>query len=207
MTVLTKTACLGVLLLFCTCAHDPATDDGQAPAGHDHRQDHQHDHDQSTDVATTAKPPLSPHTSAMGTIGDAHVHVDYSSPGKRGRMIWGGLVAYDRVWATGAHDATSVNFSGPVSINGQEVAAGTYGLFTIPGREEWTIILNENYEQHLADDYDEKLDVVRYRVQPERLDRVTESLTYTVRSTDDKAGAISITWDSLRVSLPLTSLQ
>ena len=203
MTVLTKTACLGILLLFCTCAHDPATDDGQAPAGHDH----QHDHDQSTDKETTAKPPLSPHTSAMGTIGDTHVHVDYSSPGKRGRVIWGGLVAYDRVWASGAHNATSVNFSGPVSINGQEVAAGTYGLFTIPGREEWTIILNENYEQHLADDYDETRDVLRLRVRPEVLDNSVEALTYAVTATGGAAGTISMAWDSLRVSLPLIAEQ
>lgn len=199
MTKLPNFLCLAAIsLLLCTC--DPAPNNDDTPAV---EQAANHDHGT---VETKAKP-LSPHTSAMGTVGGTHVHVDYSSPGKRGRMIWGGLVAYDRVWATGAHEATSVNFSGPVRIDDRDVPAGTYALFTIPGREEWTIILNENYEQHLADDYDEARDVLRLQVRPEVLDQSVESLTYTV--TPDGAGAgagmISMSWDSLRVSLPFTA--
>ncbi|CAH1002588.1 hypothetical protein LEM8419_03462 [Neolewinella maritima] len=193
----TRSLCLLALsALICTC--DPAPTGGETSAPtevHDHMA-----------VATTSKP-LSPHTAAMGSIGDVHVHVDYSSPGKRGRTIWGGLVAYDRVWATGAHNATSVNFSGPVRIAGQDVPAGTYALFTIPGREEWTVILNENYEQHLADDYDENRDVLRLTTRPEKLAEATESLTYAVKATTTGAGSISMRWDSLRVSIPVIAVQ
>ncbi len=199
MIIPTRIFCLLVFpVLLYTCA--PATTDDGVPAT---ETTPEHDHGA---VETKAKP-LSPHNSAMGSIGDTHVHVDYSSPGKRGRMIWGGLVAFDRVWATGAHNATSVNFSGPVRIDGREVAAGTYALFTIPGREEWTIILNENYEQHLADDYDETRDVLRLRVRPEVLDHSVEALTYAVTATGEGAGTISMSWDSLRVSLPLVAEQ
>jgi hypothetical protein len=159
-------------------------------------------------MTTEAKPKaLSPHTTAMGNIGDTHVHIDYSSPGKRGRMLWGGLVAYDRVWSAGAHNATAITFSEPVRVAGRDVPAGTYGFFTIPGREEWTLILNENYEQHLADDYDEALDVLRYRATPEVLDEEVESLTYAVHPTGDGVGSIRMSWDSLRVSLPVASIE
>ena len=186
-----------LLGLLYTC--DPAPESKTATVateGHDHA------------AVSEAKPKaLSPHTTAMGNIGDAHVHIDYSSPGKRGRMLWGGLVAYDRVWSAGAHNATAITFSEPVRVAGEEVPAGTYGFFAIPGREEWILILNQNYEQHLADDYDEDLDVLRYRVEPERLAEGVEFLTYSVTPTGTGGeGTISMSWDSLRVSLPVASL-
>lgn len=185
-------------LLLYTCDSTPGEGKAEDP-----EETQLHDH---ATVDTKVKT-LSPHTSAMGNIGDTHVHVDYSSPGKRGRMIWGGLVAYDRVWATGAHNATSIDFSQAVRIGDQLVAAGTYALFTIPGRKEWTIILNENYEQHLADDYDEARDVLRFRVQPEKLSESIESLTYAVNASGEGRGNISMSWDSLRISLPVISVQ
>ena len=150
-----------------------------------------------------AKKPLSPRTTAMANIGAAHVHIDYSSPGVRGRTIWGGLVAYDQVWVTGAHKATSINFNKNVKINGQIVPAGTYGFFTIPGKEEWTVILNKNHEQHLADDYDEGLDVLRLKVAPEQLSELVEALTYEVTPTKDDKGTISVVWEYKKVSFDI----
>src|SRR5688572_22220425 len=66
----------------------------------------------------------SPVRRAMGIVGNTHVHITYGSPGVKGRIIWGGLVAYDRVWATGAHKATKINFTDTVTIAGTQVAAG-----------------------------------------------------------------------------------
>ena len=172
--------------------------------------DNTHDHSQhqalSDNQESTAKKPLSPRTTAMANIGDTHVHIDYSSPGVRGRTIWGGLVAFDQVWVTGAHKATSINFNKDVKINGQTIKAGTYGFFTIPGKEKWTIILNENHEQHLADDYDESLDVIRVEVTPEDLAEKVESLTYQVVSAGEKKGQIDVMWDQLKISLPIENI-
>lgn len=163
--------------------------------------EHQHDHStESPSSESQTKKPLSPRTTAMANIGDAHVHIDYSSPGVRGRVIWGGLVAYDQVWVTGAHQATSISFSEDVVINGQAVPAGTYGFFTIPGKEEWVLVLNENHEQHLADEYDESLDVLRMKVTPEQLKEPVESLTYEVTPTGENTGVVSVSWDQLKVS-------
>ncbi len=147
-----------------------------------------------------AKKPLSPRTNAMANIGDAHIHIDYSSPGVRGRTIWGGLVAYDQVWVTGAHKATSINFNKDVKVNGEPISAGTYGFFTIPGKEEWTILLNTNHEQHLADDYNEAEDVLRFQVVPEELPEIVESLTYEVKPKEGNKGTISIMWEHKKVS-------
>jgi hypothetical protein len=159
----------------------------------------EHDHS----ATTSSDSSLSPRKAAMANIGDVHVHIDYSSPSVRGRIIWGGLVAYDQVWVTGAHSATSVDFSKDVLVNGQEVPAGKYAFFTVPGKEKWTVILNKNYEQHLADDYDPEDDVLRFEVVPTALDTQVESLTYQVLPSVGGDGAITLSWDKIAVVIPI----
>jgi hypothetical protein len=152
---------------------------------------------------STPKAVKSPRLTADGTIGSAKISIDYSSPSVRGRTIWGGLVGYGTVWVTGGHNATTVEFSKDVKIGDRTVKAGIYALFTIPGTTDWTIILNTNYDQHLADDYDEKLDVVRIKATPKPLDAVQEALRYDVQETSKNEGLISVRWEKLVVSLPV----
>lgn len=140
---------------------------------------------------------------AKGSIGNADITVNYGSPGKRGRVIWNGLVSYDQVWVSGSHWATAIDFSEDVMIGDTEVTAGMYGFFTIPGREEWTLILNKVYDQHLADDYEEEEDVVRITVTPEELEEEVQRLTYTVETESGNHGSISLSWDKVKVSLPV----
>ena len=140
---------------------------------------------------------------AHGMIGDAHLTIAYHSPAVRGRMIWGGLVAYNQVWVTGAHSATSLMTDKDITIGGKELPAGKYALFTIPGEKEWTIIINKNWEQHLADDYAEGEDVLRFTVQPEIAPVKQERLRYEIVAGDGATGNIQITWDMLKVSLPV----
>ncbi len=142
---------------------------------------------------------------AMNTIGNTHVHITYHSPGVKGRIIWGGLVPYGQVWVTGAHSATSVQFSEAVEIAGKRVEAGTYALFTIPGESEWTFILNKNYEQHLTDNYKEAEDVLRTKLKPQPNDMV-QRLTYRVNKAGDATGTISIEWEKLKLEIPFKSL-
>lgn len=144
----------------------------------------------------------SPKRVSMKTIGDTHIHIEYGSPGVKGRMIWGGLVAYDQVWATGAHNATSIYFSKDVTIGGKKIPKGKYALFTIPGKTEWTIILNTNYQQHLADAYNISEDIVRVKVKPVRKQQVTQRLTYSVIPSGKDAG-VMIEWEYLSVTLPI----
>lgn len=160
-------------------------------------------------AATTAeeKPKSkSPAEAAMSNIGDVHVHIAYHSPGVRGRTIFGGLVAFDEVWVTGAHSATTINFPGDVSLNGKEVKKGKYALFTIPGKNEWTLIINKNFDQHLADDYDATLDIVRLSLKPQTLTEVQEHLLYEVKATKDNEGIISMAWANTKISFNIVSL-
>jgi Protein of unknown function (DUF2911) len=142
---------------------------------------------------------LSPRREAMADIGPAHVHIEYGSPSVRGRVIWGGLVAMDQVWATGAHHATSIDFSEDVEINGKKVLKGKYGFFTIPGKEEWVLIISKNWDQHLADEYDPKDDVVRIAAKPQMLNEVVESLTYEVIPGEKRQGRVEISWEKVKV--------
>ena len=147
----------------------------------------------------------SPFRSSMATIGDVSVHIEYSSPGVKGRIVWGGLVAYDKVWVTGAHKATSVQFSKEVEISGKKIPAGKYAFFTIPGKEKWIVILNTRFDQHLADEYNEKEDVLRLEVNPAE-HAMAQRLTYAVNSVNDKSGEIVMQWEKLIIKIPFTTI-
>lgn len=182
-----------LLLLAVSCS--PKTDTETATA-EDHSQ-HQ----------TEAAPAISksPKTAAMAVIGGNHIHIDYSSPSVRGRQIFGGLVGFGEVWSTGAHKATSIQFEKNVLINGQEIPAGKYGFFTIPGESEWTIILNKVWDMHLADDYNPAEDIIRMSVTPETLAETVESLTYTVTEKSATTAEISMAWDKTKISFEVTN--
>jgi hypothetical protein len=159
-------------------------------------------------TATTAEPaekkPLSPHTSAMAMVGDAHIHFDYSSPGVRDRIVFGGLLPYNVVWQAGAHNATWMETNKDLSIAGKELKAGKYGFFVIPNKEEWTIIFNSNWDQHGKDEYDEKEDVLRFKVSPKILENIQEHLEYKVIKSNDTSGTIKMSWEKVTIAFPFS---
>ncbi len=159
------------------------------------QQEHNH-HTDNQIIPDTAKG--SPKRMAMGNIGNAHVHIEYNSPAVRNRIIWGGLVPFGEVWVTGAHNATSVSFSDKVKIAGKTIDEGKYALFSIPDKNEWTFILNKNWEQHLTDEYSEKEDILRWKVKPDSCEH-TERLTYDVTSNGDN-GSIEMRWEKIKIS-------
>ncbi|PTM08535.1 MAG: hypothetical protein DA407_07775 [Bacteroidetes bacterium] len=160
------------------------------------------EHEMEQMEAEPEKKPLSPHTSTMAMIGDAHIHIDYSSPGVRGRIIFGGLVGYDTVWQAGAHRATWIETNKDLTINGDLLPAGKYGFFTIPSKGDWTIMINKNWDQHGKDNYDEKDDVITFKVTPTISDEVTEHLEYTVNKVSETEGTISLAWEKVTLSFP-----
>lgn len=98
----------------------------------------------------------------------------YGRPLKNGRTIFGGIIPYDKVWRTGANEATEITFYKDVVFGGQAVKAGTYSLFTIPGKKEWTFILNKDLDIWGAYSYKEDLDVARVVVPVEKLEDTIE---------------------------------
>lgn len=182
---------LALALLIASCQNKKSGHDG-----HEHHQ---------PEAASATQPDNSKKSipqEAHGNVGDAHISVYYHSPAVRDRVIWGGLVPYGEVWVTGAHSATSVEFSKAIEIEGTTISKGKYAFFTIPGQERWTLILNKNWEQHLADDYDQAEDVIRIEVTPETGMPLAERLTYTIEDKREGSGAIRMSWEKLSVSLP-----
>jgi hypothetical protein len=166
------------------------------------KEDHNHQETQTQQEDVSKKKPLSPHTSTMAMIGDAHIHIDYSSPGVRGRIIFGGLVGYDNVWQAGAHMATWIETNKNLIINGEVLPKGKYGFFTIPSKGDWTIMINKNWNQHGKDDYNENDDVIRFKVTPSISDKITEHLEYKINKISETEGSISLAWEKVTISFP-----
>jgi hypothetical protein len=133
--------------------------------------------------ATPAKEKPSPAATATGKIGSTDVTVNYSSPGVKGRKIFGGLEQYGKVWRAGANEATTVEFSKDVKVEGKALPAGKYGFFVIPAESgQWTVIFNKVPNQWGAFKYDEKQDGLRVMVTPRKSATLTERLVYEVKS-------------------------
>jgi hypothetical protein len=148
-------------------------------------------------------PAASPGCTIKQRFGLTDVEVVYSRPGIKGREIFGSLVPYGKVWRTGANNATKLTFSTPVKINGAEVPAGTYALFTIPGENEWTIIINKGAAQWGAFAYDEKVDVVRVKSVPLKLAESVESFTIEFNRITDESAVMNLVWDKTVVPIKL----
>ena len=162
---------------------------------------HQHDFVAGTEAKDTTKKSIPSETTK--TIAGTEIKINYHAPAVRGRVIWGGLVPYDAVWVTGAHSATTLETGKDFKVGSKLVPAGKYALFTIPGKEEWTVIVNKNWNQHLTDDYSESEDLVRVKVKPGVTNEITERLKYEIEQTGDRAAAIIISWEKIRVSFPI----
>lgn len=162
----------------------------------------QHENHQAEKVTTQNKEVLSPHTSTMAIIDGAHIHIDYSSPRVRDRIIFGGLVGYNTVWQAGAHKATWIETNKDLVIGDEILPAGKYAFFTVPGKENWKVMFNSRWDQHGKDEYDEKENVVVLEVHSETRENIQEALTYEVQKIESDEGIISLTWERKQISIP-----
>ncbi len=139
-----------------------------------------------------AKDRASAHTTVKGEL----VSVTYGQPSKKGRNIFGELVPFGKVWRTGADEATEITFEQNCMFGGKKVEKGTYTLFTIPGQQEWTIILNAKLGQWGAFDYEtvKDKDVLTIKVQSKTLNSVTEKFTITLPK-----NGVQMDWDKTSV--------
>ncbi len=135
-------------------------------------------------------------------IGLTDVSLSYSRPNVKGRAIWGGLVPWDKPWRTGANMATTVTFSDDVTVQGQNLAAGTYALVTVPGKDEWTVIFNKDTKLWFETEYDPAKDVLRVKAKPGTAD-MTESFTLRFLAVDTASAVLAIEWEKLRVPVTI----
>jgi hypothetical protein len=148
-------------------------------------------------------PAPSPACTLKQHVGLTDIEIVYSRPGVKGRPIFGGLVPYGQVWRTGANNATKITFSTLVKLNGVEIPAGTYALFTIPGETEWTIIINKGAKQWGAFQYNETNDLVRFKATPVKLAEPVETFTIDINDIRDESATLNLTWEKTRVPVKL----
>ena len=151
-------------------------------------------------------PAPSPACTIKQRVGVTDIELTYSRPSMKGREIFSadGLVPFGKVWRTGANNATKITFSTPVKLNGTDIPAGTYALFTIPGEDEWTIIINRGAAQWGAFQYDEKADVARFKATPVKLpDTSIETFTIEFNRIRDESAVMNLVWDKTVVPIKL----
>ena len=147
-------------------------------------------------------PRPSPNAKVSQVIGLTEVSVEYSSPGVKGRKIWGGVVPYNQVWRAGANAATKITFSKDVIVDGKPLAAGSYAFFVQPTPTKWTLIFNKDANQFGAFTYKKENDVLRVDVKPQPAP-MRERLAYSFSNFNDAGGALDLEWEKVRVSLPI----
>ena len=146
-------------------------------------------------------PSASPSSKIEQTVGLTDISVEYSRPSMKGRTVFGDLVPYGELWRTGANMATKITFSDDVKVEGKEVKAGTYALFSIPGANEWTLILNSNPNQGGTGSYDESLDVLRVNVKPESMDGAVETFVIDINDITMTSAKFWLIWEKTAVPL------
>lgn len=164
--------------------------------------DHKRQSQTGEEAISNKKEILSPSKYAMTMIDGAHIHIDYSSPSVRERIIFGGLLAYGEIWQSGAHNATWISTNKDLLINDNLLKAGKYAFFTVPNKEFWTIIFNKNWKQHGKDEYNQADDVFRFDVKPKISEQLKENLTYKVEKIGNQQGTISLSWEKITISFP-----
>lgn len=145
----------------------------------------------------------SPRKELVGKAGDVPLVINYGSPAVNDRVIYGDLVPYNKVWRTGANEATRITFKEDVMVGeaNKKLAAGTYSLFTMPSsKEEWTVIFNKVADQWGAYDYEEASDAVRIKGSSMPADEKAERMNFALDGND-----VQLMWDDLVVAFPVAS--
>jgi hypothetical protein len=160
-------------------------------------------------TAAIAQPIKTPSPSSTQSVkqefGLSTVELSYSRPNMKGRKIFGDLVPYNAVWRTGANGATTLTFGDEVTIGGTKIPAGKYGLLTIPGATEWTIIITKQTDVTSPAAYKQDQDVVRVKVAPIELPMTIESFTVLFQDVAANTINLGMMWDKTYVAFPITT--
>ena len=138
--------------------------------------------------------PASPAAVATGKINGATISINYSSPSVKGRVIWGELVPFNKIWRAGANAATTIESDKDLIIEGSKLPAGKYSFFVIPNEKECVLIFNKVAKMSGTNNYNEKEDQLRVTVKQQLADSSSESLVYTI-----KENSIVLSWEKWNI--------
>lgn len=154
-------------------------------------------------LAQIQTPAASPEQTLTQSVGLSSVTVQYSRPAMRGRTIFGDLVPMDKLWRTGANKNTLVTFESDATVGGSPLKAGTYALYTVPSKDEWTVYFYTDTENWgLPKPWDENKIAAVYKVKAQSLDTSVESFTITIDKVTDSGAHLTISWENTSVAIP-----
>ncbi|MFZ9719516.1 MAG: DUF2911 domain-containing protein [Chitinophagaceae bacterium] len=138
-------------------------------------------------------------------VGLGSIELSYSRPNAKGRKVFGDLVPYNKVWRTGANNATTLNFTDEYTIGGVKIKPGKYGLLTIPGETSWTLIISKQTDVTSPAAYKQSEDVVRVNANVMVMSGAVETFTMQFANVKDNGCELHIMWDKTAVALPITT--
>jgi hypothetical protein len=168
-------------------------------------------------VARAEEKRASPHDQTSAAIGGKKVIIQYGRPYKKGRQIFGepgglgtigagsALVPYGQIWRTGADEATTLTTDGDLMIGALRVPKGSYALFTLPGKNEWTLVVNKTAKQWGAFSYDKKDDLGRVPMKVGSAAAPVEQFTIAIEPAGERKGTLKLSWDKLVATVPLSA--
>lgn len=158
-------------------------------------------------TAQVKLPPASSTQAITQGLGIKNIALTYQRPNMSGRAIFGELVPYNEVWRTGANNIPSITFEEDVTIQGNKVPAGTYGIFTIPTAKDWTIILSKNVKQWGAYQYKQEEDLLRFTVPSHKLHEKVETFTMLFEDVTTNSTTLTLAWDKTKVGFTIVADQ
>ena len=153
--------------------------------------------------AQITKPSLSPRIVSEQQVGMANIKLDYGQSNKQNRKIFGALIPYNKIWRTGANSSSKISFDSEVKLANNTIPKGTYGLYTIPEENEWTIIIHKKNNLWGAAGYDAGNDLVRFKVPTIPLNDTLETLSIHFENFNTNGGDLVIAWENSKVVIPL----
>jgi len=150
-------------------------------------------------------PALSPTARISQDFSTSSIDIVYSRPSMRGRKIFGDVVAYNEVWRTGANAATKVKFGEDVMVGGQEIKAGEYSLYTVPGKDQWEVIFNKGVGNWGQMGYDKKDDVARFMVKSQSMTNEVPTFTINIGNITLNSCNMEMMWEKTKIVIPVKS--
>jgi hypothetical protein len=154
---------------------------------------------------TVSFPQPSPTASISQNFATSKIELSYSRPSAKGRKVFGDVVPFGKLWRTGANGATTITFGEDVQINGADVKAGKYGLLSIPGETEWTIIISKDVNVTNEGAYKQENDVTRFAVKSTRTNDKVETFTIELANLQNNEADVQLKWENTAVSFKVSS--
>ena len=155
-------------------------------------------------TAQIAQPSLSPKITSKQKVGLATIDLQYGQPSVKGRTIFGSLIPYNRLWRTGANASTKFTADQEIIINGLKLPAGTYGLYSIPGKKEWTIIFNKKSNLWGSAGYNKENDLIRFKIPVITSKQLRETLAISFEDFTIDGATMVIAWEYTIIKIPVT---